>query len=139
MNAAKACKSAAAQNVRQDSFGLIVRSVRNSNFVQVMFARALREKRVTQTSRGGLQVGFITLGDSFYGGCRGIKRQLMLARQGGNEFFVGVRRPAAKFMIEMQDAKRNPEIFFEPDKEQQQSHRIRAPGDGQTHAMAFAN
>jgi hypothetical protein len=139
MNAAKSGESAAAQNVRQDSFGLIVGSMRDSDSVQSMFARALRQKSITEPARRRLQISFITFGDISYRGGREVKRQFMFARQGGDKFFVVVSRSATKFVIEMQDAKGNAEVFFESNKEQQQGHRIRATGNRHTHPIAFAD
>ena len=45
----------------------------------------------------------------------------------------------AKFVIEMQNAECNAEIFFERHQQQKQRHRIRATRHRHTHAIALAN
>src|ERR1700693_2547947 len=110
MNSSKASESAAAQNMRQHSFGLIVSRMRHSNFVQIMFASALRKKSVTQSPRRSLQISLVILGDGFYRGSGGVKWQLIFARQTANKFFVAISCGPAKFVIEMQHAQSNPQL-----------------------------
>src|ERR1700722_14890208 len=105
MNPAQSSKSTAPQNMR------------HSNIVQMMFARAFRKKSVTQSPRSRFQISFVTLRDGLYSGRSGIKRQLIFLRQPTNKFFVAVRRRPAKFVIEMQHAQRNPQFFFNRNKQ----------------------
>src|ERR1700693_925299 len=118
MNAPEAGQTAAAQNMRQNSFGLIVSGVRDRDFIQVMLASASSEKRITQAPRGGLQISSVAFGDRLYCGGRGVKRQFMFARQSGDKFFICLGSAPAKFVIEMQNAERNAEIFLERKKQQ---------------------
>ena len=133
-------KSAAAQNVRQYGFSLIVGGVRDSNFVQAMFAGGVREKSVTETPRGGLQIGFFSFGDSLLRRLSRNKTAIYVCAPKRQTNFSSTSAAAsAKFVIEMQNAEGNAEVFLERDEQQQQGHRIRAARDRDAHAIAFAD
>jgi len=138
MDAAKSGESRATQDVRQDGFRLIVGGVRDGDAVEPAFLREALKKGVSRAPRHIFQIAVFAFG--FRGNIfRGHKKlQTMLRRKFRNEFFVGLRGPAAQFVIEVHDAQHAAQFLPQFQEQMQQSDGIRAPRNGNAQALARA-
>ena len=136
MNAAEAGESGAAQDVRENGFGLVVGGMGDSDFVDVALGDQFGEEAVAGAARGVFKVGFFAASFGFYVGSADMKRDLELLCELNDGAFVGIGGSAAKFVIEVNNTENNTEVLEKFGQQEKQSDGIRAARNRYADAVA---
>ena len=119
MNAAQACEARAADYVRENGFGLIVRSVRNGDARGAAFGDDAVEKSVAQLARHVFEVAALAggFGSNVFARCD----EFESVRLGEvcDEFGVTIGFRAAQRVIEVRYHERDSEIITQTQEEAQ--------------------
>ena len=138
VNAAQSGQASAAENVSQDSFGLVIGGVGNSDFVEPTLRDQAVEASVARATGCFFEVGTFALGlggDVFAGNK---KCQIVTSGERGDKFFICVRGPAAQLVIEMSDRQNHSEFFAEFEEQQEKRNRVCATRNRDADALAGA-
>jgi len=135
----QARQTGAAQQMRQNRFGLIVRGVSDSDTVKAAGLGHGRKKLVTQAARGILEIPAAASRFARDVGATGFQFKLELRGQSFHEALVFVRFCSAQLMVEMQNDERDSELSAQVRKNPEQRDGIRPSRHTNTHAVAWSN
>ena len=140
INPSQAAHPGAPKYPHQHGLGLIVERVAGGDLAELGVTSRIRfdellEKSITQLASRRFQTE--ALGRRFFLHIRAgrMERQLVLARELGNEGLIFVGLDAAESVIEMHDGEDGSEFGAELKQKSQQRHRICATGNGNAHTV----
>src|SRR5882724_5711763 len=113
MDSAEAGEPRSAQDVRKHGFRLVVSRVCNGDARERSRFHQRAEIIVARAACRVLQIGAFLLGFLCNVNGSRVKLQSMFRRKLSDELFVGVRRFAAQFVVEVNDTKHNAKFFVE--------------------------
>jgi hypothetical protein len=121
--------------VREHSFRLVVRGVRNGDAIHVVLFHKVGEKCIPSAASRIFQIGLFALGFRRDVGMANVESQSMPGCEIRNKFLIRIRQFAAQFVIEMHDTRHDPELLTQLKQKQEQSDGIRSTGRGHAQAV----
>ena len=132
VNSSQAADARSAQHAKQNRFSLIVEGVGGGDFRDPLFSHQFAEVVVAQFAGGGFHSGVGPRQGRF----AGVQFQAMVAREAGDKLFIFVGFLAPELMIDVCDRQYDPKFSSQLDEQEQQCHRVGAPGNRYRQAVA---
>lgn len=137
MNASQSGQAGAAENVSQDSLGLVIGGVGHGNFIEFAFRDQPVEESVTRAAGRFFEVGLFPLGLAGDVFSVNKKWQMVSSGERGDKFFVGIGSAPTQLVIEMGDRQDNSPFFANFEQQEKKRNRVRAAGNCDPDAPAW--